>query len=668
MPRGFFLFVEAPLNLRAFISAVSVATLLASCGAPANPKGANDPNAAVTSGPSIGGAKDPSAARGPLPIEADDPVRGVHEALVTIVEFSDFQCPYCARAQGTLERVLGEFQSDVRVVWKSYPLDFHEHARPASEVGASVFASAGNDAFWKYHDQIFQHQTALENDDLIGYAVFAGAQANTVRSDLRTHRFRERVARDEALGKQVGVDGTPAFFINGARIVGARPFAELKEIVTGELQHAKRLLEKGVKRSDIYAAATTENLLSADEARAREAQEEAAAAAKDAALVHRIPIGKSPTRGSANAAVTIVEFSDFQCPYCKQAEETLRTLDARYPGALRFVWKNKPLPFHKRAEPAAELALEARAQKGDAAFWEAHDRIFRSQPDLEDGHLFGIASEMKLDLVKVKRALATQAHENEIFDDESLSADAGVNSTPYFFLNGRKVIGASPVQQFAQVIEEEIGHAAQLVAGGVKAENVYDTIIEKGVSLPPPALEKKEIALSPNAPFRGAPEARVVIHQFSDFQCPFCSRVEPTLDKVLAKFPKQVKIVWHDLPLPMHSNAVIAAEAAREAKAQKGVIGFWRMHDKLFAEQAATGLSREALDGYAKEMGLDMKRWKKALDDHAHQAAVEADAKSADAAGIGGTPGFTINGYFVSGAQPYSSFRRVIERALSETK
>ena len=153
---------------------------------------------------------------------------------------------------------------------------------------------------------------------------------------------------------------------------------------------------------------------------------------------------------------------------------------------------------------------------------------------------------------------------------------------------------------------------------------------------------------------------------FSDYECPFCKKVEPTIDQVAKNYGDKVKIVWRDKPLPMHADAPLAAEAAREALKQKGPDGFWKFHAKLFANQQK--LKREDLEGYAKDIGLDMDKFKAALDNRTHKAAVEADDKAGTDIGISGTPAFLVNGYYVSGAQPYQKFKKLIDRALSEAK
>src|SRR5690606_4603493 len=120
-------------------------------------------------------------------------------------------------------------------------------------------------------------------------------------------------------------------------------------------------------------------------------------------------------------------------------------------------------------------------------------------------------------------------------------------------------------------------------------------------------------------------------------------------------------------PLPFHQDAPLASEAAQEAFAQKGNKGFWDFHKKLFDAQGnPDGLKRDNLEKIAQELGLDMAKFKQALDSRKHKAKVDADMKLAQKAGINGTPAFVINGYFLSGAQPYPAFKKLITQALKE--
>jgi protein-disulfide isomerase len=161
----------------------------------------------------------------------------------------------------------------------------------------------------------------------------------------------------------------------------------------------------------------------------------------------------------------------------------------------------------------------------------------------------------------------------------------------------------------------------------------------------------------------------VTIQVFGDLQCPFCKRwATSTQGEIERAYAGRVKIVWRHLPLAMHADAALAAEAAQEVWTQKGSAAFWAYTEKLWARQGGDGLSRASLERYAEEAGVDIARFRAALDARTHKAFVEEDAKAANRAGITGTPGFIINGYYVSGAQPMAKFRRVIEASLREQK
>ena len=190
--------------------------------------------------------------------------------------------------------------------------------------------------------------------------------------------------------------------------------------------------------------------------------------------------------------------------------------------------------------------------------------------------------------------------------------------------------------------------------------------MKEGKEPPPP--EKKQVAApTKDNPVKGPANAKVTIQIFSDFQCPFCKRVEPTLKQVSDEYKDKVKFVWRNMPLPFHQDAPLAAEAAMEVFAQKGSAGFWKYHDLLFDAQGTdAGIKRENLEKLAQDIGCDMTKFKEALDSHKHKAQIDADTAVASQASINGTPAFAINGYFISGAQPYAAFKGAIQRALKD--
>ena len=506
-------------------------------------------------------------------------------------------------------------------------------------------------------------------DSIRAWSISAGADSRDVEAGLESKKWASKVERDVALAKRLGVNGTPATFVNGVLLTGAQPFEKFKDVIDQTLKDARALAERGVPRERVYgrlvAASYKEPKKTSDDDDDEEDGEEQK---RQASVVWKVPVVSSPVRGSGAALVTIVELSDFQCPFCKRVQPALEQVRSAYGDRVRIVWKDAPLSFHPRAIPAAELARFARAAKGDAGFWTMHDLLFDAQPRLDDPELEALARHAGLDGAKAMAAIKARAAAKLIDADLLLMDEVSAEGTPHFFINGKKLVGARPFEKFKSVIDVELARAEALVASGVARAAVYDTIIKDGKTDAGKEPERKAVGPGPaTSPFRGAANGKVVIQEFSDFQCPFCSRVEPTIDQLLKDYPGKVKVVWRNMPLVSHTDAPLAAEAAREAFVQKGNDGFSKMRELLFAHQREVdGLKRTALDGYAAQIGLDLKKFGNALDDGTHKAAIEADRKAAEDAGISSTPAFVIGPYFLSGAQPAVKFKRVVERILAE--
>lgn len=598
----------------------------------------------------------------PYPISSKDPMWGSRTAPVTIVVYSDFQCPFCSKVEASMDQIKTTYgQEKVRIVWKNEPLPFHPNAKPAAEAAAGVFALKGSEAFWKFHDTAFKNQSALSPESYEKWAKDAGVDMAKFKAGIAAHTWAKKVDDDHAAAQKAGVNGTPASFINGVSVSGAQPFDKFKSVIDQELSKANDKIAKGTPKDKIYVTMSTDNKKNAPAADKEEGAE------PDDKTAWKVPVEKSPVKGPATALVTIVEFSDFQCPYCKRVEPSLKDVFAKYGDKVRLVWKNEPLPFHPRAKPAAELTIEARMEKGDVGFWAAHDLLYDQQPKLEDADLEGAAKQLGLDVGKVDNAIKTEKYKSLIDADADLGDDVQASGTPHFFINGRRLVGAQPTEKFVAIIDEEMKKAQALVDKGVPADKVYDTIMKDAKGPPPP--EKKTVADAPNAPAKGNLKAKVVIYEYSDFQCPYCKRVEDSVNEVMKNYGDRVKFVWRNFPLEFHADAPLASEAAMEAFKQKGNEGFWKMHGKLYANQGEKdGIKREQIEKYAQELGLDMAKFKAALDGSTHKSEIDADTKDGKDAGVTGTPAFFINGYFINGAQPYSKFRKVIELALAEAK
>lgn len=173
------------------------------------------------------------------PVDPDrDHIRGPHDAPVTLVEYGDFECPYCGQAEPVVRQLLAEFGTDLRYVFRHLPLDdVHEHARLAAEAAEAAGAQG---RFWEMHDRLFAHQDALTLGDLIGYARALDLDVERFRGDLSKRKHALRVERDIDTADQSGVTGTPTFFANGLRHHGAFDIDSLKALVRSALAQAKQ--------------------------------------------------------------------------------------------------------------------------------------------------------------------------------------------------------------------------------------------------------------------------------------------------------------------------------------------------------------------------------------------------------------------------------------------
>jgi protein-disulfide isomerase len=164
-----------------------------------------------------------------------------------------------------------------------------------------------------------------------------------------------------------------------------------------------------------------------------------------------------------------------------------------------------------------------------------------------------------------------------------------------------------------------------------------------------------------DGPSKGPKNAPLQVVIFSDFQCPFCGRVEPTLKQMEKEYGGKVRMTWKNYPLPFHNNAEPAAEAAMAADAQGK---FWEMHDKLFANQQS--LDRATLEKYAQELGLNMAKFKADLDAQKYKSRIESETKEGQAVGVNGTPAVFINGRKINGAYPFDTFKKIADEELAK--
>jgi protein-disulfide isomerase len=204
-------------------------------------------------------ADTPGAGHEPFDLDPTTPYRvgvglpghqlGPDEALVTIVEWSDFECPYCARNAPVLAKVREKYGDSVRIVFRHCPMVFHKNAQLAAEAGV---AAAEQGKFWAFHDQVWSHFGSLSRVDLEGYAQTAGLDVAKFRAALNEHRFRNVVLAEAAAAEALGVSGTPTMFINGMPVVGSRSQEDVDRIIETHLGIAKQAIAHGLAKRELY--------------------------------------------------------------------------------------------------------------------------------------------------------------------------------------------------------------------------------------------------------------------------------------------------------------------------------------------------------------------------------------------------------------------------------
>ncbi len=167
-----------------------------------------------------------------IPITASDPVRGPMHAPVTIVEFSDFQCPYCGRVQPVIKQILEKYPTQVRLVFKNTPLPFHPYAKGAAE---AALCAGKQGKFWQMHDWLYSHQQELGKKWMPEAIKATGVDQAQLSACIKSHVEIKKIDSDLKLSHEVGVNATPTFFIDGRLVRGAQPFATFDEIIRDEL-------------------------------------------------------------------------------------------------------------------------------------------------------------------------------------------------------------------------------------------------------------------------------------------------------------------------------------------------------------------------------------------------------------------------------------------------
>ena len=580
--------------------------------------------------------KAPSA----LPILETDPVRGDPRALVTIVEFGDFQDPFTARLETTLADVLKKYGSDVRVVWKDYPLAFHYEARPAAKAARVALLEGGPSDFWKFHDKILGNQKDLRTD-LSTWSTDFGADPSAMGRNGK--RAEALIDAGTQLAKDLGVPGTPCSFIDGEKLSGARAQADFEKIIDVHLSEAKKLLASGTAREDLYAELVERHF---DDT-----------GPTTGGTVYNVDVTGAQVVGKSDALVTAVVFVDPEHP--PTGIDVIALADLAALADTRVVFRDVPSSPKGREAAAVLKAIGDKLSVAERS--KATQAMWASFPT----SLVTFATGYGLAAADATAAIASAKSLKALDDDRDVADEVDVAVTPMssLFLNGHRqwVWNKSDVEK-AHASEKK--RADRLVLKGTARSDVYEALVKKGTKR---ARKHVTLTVPTYAPVRGPASAKVVIQVFSDFQCPFCTKAlgpGGAFVSAVATYSSDVRVVFRHNPLAFHVLAEPAAELSIEAKKQKGVAAFWRVHDKLYSHKGA--LTMSALETIALSEGLDLTKVKDAIATKAHKKEIDDDQAEARRISAFGTPAFVVGDELVSGAQPQATFEAAILRAKSK--
>lgn len=588
--------------------------------------------------------------------EEGRPFKGDPNAPVLIEEYSDFQCPYCQRFYSQTMGDLIDNQiagGEAVVVFYDFPLtSIHPQAYAAARA-ARCASEQGASAFWDMHDQLFetlgQWSVSDPSSAFVSYAQSIGLDAEAFTTCYASDAYSAEVDSDLASGRQRGVTGTPAFFINGQLVSGAQPISVFNQAIA-----------QAASGQPVAAAQPAVETVSAE-------------------IQMPTPITFTDQYayawGNPDAPVTIVEFTDYQCPFCaRHVAQTMPSIMSEMveQGRVYYIMKDLPLDqLHPEARRAAAAARCAGEQKGYAGM---HDLLFETQSEWSgqsniDELFADYVASLDLDQAAFAECLESGRHEAAVEENVQEAQLHGVTGTPTMFINGYSLFrGAQPYEVFDLLVGyAENGELEDRIREAVAQQNAA----RQAAQVPPTPVPNADVPTE-NAFSIGAADAPVTIVEYTDYQCPYCARhFSETLPQIIENYVDAgiVRYVFKDFPLTnIHPQAVAASEAARCA-AEQSVDAYIAMHDKLFATQSAWS-GRSDVDavftGYAAEMGLDDAAFIACLESDKFHDVIQADLQEGAGFGVRGTPAFFINGSYLSGAQPYAVFEQAISAAQAQ--
>lgn len=426
------------------------------------------------------------------------PVDGPDDAKVTIVMFGGYECPYSGRAAPTIAALRRDYAQDIRVMWINHPLYFHHRAIPAAR---AALAAKNQGAFWRMHSKLMGNQTQLNRASFMRWARELGLDIGRFIADMGSAELTDIIARDEAISRAFGVTGTPAFLINGTKVVGAQPLATFRRIVEDELAAWDRGIAAGMEPTAMAAhrvAATNPKiaalysawLIRGDDPPRVQPGKPPTAAPEPSTTQPRAP-GKTlsdtvvaletkgrPSLGNLKASkARVVVFAGLSCPFSIRLLPTLLELAKARPKE-RIAWLHYPLSSRCRPDmtvdmhPAACAAatwMEAAAKQGKLKRFlreVAHRGRIHSPRSSSARNAKKAAKRLRADLLAIATAAQLNVRKAQRFVQRAdrtklMAADiaqaklAGVRGTPTLFVDGRLYTGPRTLEGLTQALDRD---------------------------------------------------------------------------------------------------------------------------------------------------------------------------------------------------------------------
>jgi protein-disulfide isomerase len=525
---------------------------------------------------------------------------------LSVVVFSDFECPYSAHFFFVLQQYERSNPGKLHVTFKQSPLPIH----PGAPLAARAALAAGHQGRYDaMAELLYANQKHLDRDSLLADARQLHLDMVRFRRDLDSPAIAAELAADMDEARAFGITQTPTSYIEGKTVVG--------EQTNESLVAAIQAIDAPVQSASAQAAA---------------AVAQPPAPALDPGVIAALALAPSAEQGAANAPLTIVEFTDFQCPYCKAAVAPMEQFLLAHGRQVRWVVHSFPLDFHPDSELANEAALAAGEQ---GKFWPMHDLLFAHQDALKLPDLRRYAEELHLDVQAFNDALATHRLAGKIAADRTLGMKAGVDGTPTFFVDGHAFSGAPSVTELDQLLAEHQTPVDQREV--VVAAAALPTVVDRRVL--------------------GTDAAPLTLTWYTDVRSPLAPAQVELVRALAEHYAGKIRVNFKAYPLAAHADSRLASAALLAACDQNR---FWPMYDALAAHSAP--LDRAAVLNIATVLKLDAATFAASLD--AASGTLQDSIDEAQRRGILGAPVIFLNGQRVDGLQREGFYTAIADQEL----